>query len=270
MTETQKLELKNILENKEYWTLQEIRILIKEKYLVEYSDQQVRNILRKYKMICSKPYPIDYREPEEAEEILRENLEKAFDEVKQKQIDPKEVAIGFLDESSPQNRANTVRVWSFKKVKIIKNSSRLKTNCAGFYTIKGNDVLKFLNKSKKEDICDLLKEIKEKNQEYKAIIIILDNYKAHKADIVQQTAKDLGIYLVYMPVYSPRLNPIEQIWRMIKKSMSTVFISSSEMAQNIIKNKFFLITNQLNTCRFWLSLFFAPIWNLFLNSSLLL
>jgi hypothetical protein len=49
-----------------------------------------------------------------------------------------------------------------------------------------------------------------------------------------------------------------------------VFISSSEMAQNIIKNKFFLITNQLNTCRFWLSLFFAPIWNLFLNSSLLL
>lgn len=269
MNEIEKLELKNILENKEYWTLQEIRILIKEKYSIEYSDQQVRNILRAYKMICSKPYPIDYREPEEAEEILRENLEKAFDEVKENQIDPKEVAIGFLDESSPQNKANTVRVWSFKKVKIIKNSSRLKTNCAGFYTIKGNDVLKFLSQSKKEDICELLKEIKEKNKEYKAIIIVLDNYKAHKANIVKQTAKELGIYLVYMPVYSPRLNPIEQIWRMIKKVMSIVFISSTEMAQNIIKNHFFLLTNQLNTCRFWLSLFFAPLWNLFLNSSLL-
>ena len=207
MNEIQKLELKNILEHKEYWTLQEIRILIKEKYSIEYSTQQVRNILRKYKMICSKPYPIDYREPKEAEEILRKNLEKAFDELKQKQIDPSEVAIGFLDESSPQNKANTVRVWSFKKVKIIKNSSRLKTNCAGFYTIKGNDVLKFLTQSKKEDICELLKEIQEKNKEYKAIIIILDNYKAHKADIVQQTAKELGIYLVYMPPYSPRLNP---------------------------------------------------------------
>jgi len=220
-------------------------------------------------MMCIKPYPIDYREPEEAEKILRENLKEAFEEISQKQIDSKEVAIGFLDESRPQNTANTVRVWSFKKVKITKNSSRLKTNCAAFYTIKGNDVLKFLTKSKKEDICELLKEIKEENKEYKAIIIVLDNYKAHKANIVQQTAKDLGIYLVYMPVYSPRLNPIEQIWRRIKKVMSTVFISCSEMAQNLIKSNFFLFSSQLNTCRSWISLFFTPLWNLFFFSSLL-
>ena len=31
-----------------------------------------------------------------------------------------EIAIGFIDESSPQNTANTVRVWSFDKPHIKK------------------------------------------------------------------------------------------------------------------------------------------------------
>lgn len=221
-------------------------------------------------MMCSKPYPIDYRMPDDAEEILEKHLKEVFEELQQKQVAPQDIAIGFLDESSPQNRANTVRVWSFKKVKIKKNSSHLKTNCAGFYTIKGNDVLMHLPSSKTANICDLLKEIKEKNQNYKAIVIILDNYKAHHSIQVQALAKQLGIYFVFLPPYSPTLNPIEQIWRMIKKVFSTIFITSSEMAQDIIQKHFFLFVNQLNTCRYWLSLFFNPIWNWFLNSSLLL
>src|SRR5512134_1416639 len=64
---------------------------------------------------------------------------------------PKDIALGFLDESSPQNRANTVRVWSFEKSpKVIKNTTHFKSNTIGFYAIVGNSVRSFLEDSKKE------------------------------------------------------------------------------------------------------------------------
>jgi transposase len=33
-------------------------------------------------------------------------------------------------------------------------------------------------------------------------------------------AKELGLYLVYLPPYSPDLNPIEFIWKSIKRVLS--------------------------------------------------
>jgi hypothetical protein len=36
--------------------------------------------------------------------------------------------IGFLDEFSPQNTANTQRLWSLTKPVITKNTSRLRAN----------------------------------------------------------------------------------------------------------------------------------------------
>lgn len=242
--------------------------MIKEKYNKEYSNKQIGKILREYKMILSKPYPIDYRQPEEAEEILEERLVKAFEEIKNKAIKQEEIAIGFLDEASPQNKANTVRVWSFGKIEIKKNTTHLKTNCAAFYTIKGNDYIKFMLKSKKENICELLQEIKDKNKEYKAIIIILDNYKPYKCQEVKDLAQSLGIYLVYLPPYSPNYNPIEQIWRRIKRVLSTIFVDCIDTAKKAIQESFSNFSSQLNTSRNWISRFFNPIFNNFYNSHL--
>ncbi|MFQ6063540.1 MAG: transposase [Methanosarcinales archaeon] len=33
-------------------------------------------------------------------------------------------------------------------------------------------------------------------------------------------AKELGIYLIFLPPYSPDLNPIEYIWKSIKRMLS--------------------------------------------------
>ncbi|MDR6223032.1 hypothetical protein J2750_001494 [Methanococcoides alaskense] len=70
--------------------------------------------------------------------------------------------MGFLDESSPQTTANTQRLWSFNKPKISKNTTRIKVNAFGFYSINGNSVIDFKEHSKKEDVCEFLKDIKGK------------------------------------------------------------------------------------------------------------
>ena len=71
LTNEQIKELKTLLENKDYWTTREVLELIKEKYGVKYSQKQIGVILHSFNMYHSKPYTLDYRRPENAEEILK-------------------------------------------------------------------------------------------------------------------------------------------------------------------------------------------------------
>jgi transposase len=71
LNEAQRQELVLILEDKEYWTLREVRILIKERFGVEYSEMQVWRILKSLNMHHAKPYVLDKRRPVDAEAILK-------------------------------------------------------------------------------------------------------------------------------------------------------------------------------------------------------
>jgi hypothetical protein len=97
-------------------------------------ESSKKNLERKTKdENFSKPYPKDYRRPKEAEEILAGNLEIVMRLLKERGLKEEEIAIGFLDETSPQLTANTVRVWSFGKPEILKNTERIRSNTIGFY-----------------------------------------------------------------------------------------------------------------------------------------
>lgn len=47
-------------------------------------------------------------------------------------------------------------------------------------------------------------------------IVIADNLSAHKAAGVQEAIAATGARLLYLPPYSPDLNPIERCWSKIK------------------------------------------------------
>jgi len=97
--------------------------------------------------------------------------------------------IGFLDESSPQTTANTQRLWSFTKPTICKNTTKLRANSFGFYALNGNSVINFKEHSRKEDVCEFLAEIRSKNPT-KNIILILDNFRSHRANFTMDFAED--------------------------------------------------------------------------------
>jgi len=71
LMEEQKKELKLLLKERDDWNTNEVRNLINEKFGVKYSLKQVRIILRKFGMKYGKPYPRDYRRPDNAEELLK-------------------------------------------------------------------------------------------------------------------------------------------------------------------------------------------------------
>ena len=48
-------------------------------------------------------------------------------------------------------------------------------------------------------------------------IVIMDNLSAHKAPDVARLIKERGADLLYLPAYSPDLNPIEKMWSKVKQ-----------------------------------------------------
>ena len=83
------------------------------------------------------------------------------------------------------------------------------------------------------EICDLLRKVA---LEYagKPIYIILDNASYQKALIVQELAEKLGIFLVYIPSYSPNLNLIERFWKFAKNKLRTKYYDDFVLFQETI------------------------------------
>jgi transposase len=249
-------KLRAELKKKDYWTTHDVKTELLEKFGVDLSEDQVRRILRdKMKMLFSKPYPIDYRRPIDAEIILENQLELTFSLLKEKGVSEEEIAIGFLDETRPQNTANTVRVWSFEKVRAIKNTTKFDANTIGFYAIIGNSVKDFIPDSKAVSIAHFLENIKSANNDYKATIIVIDNFASHRSVLVKEKAKELGLYLVFLPPYSPDLNPIEFIWKSIKRVLSITTVRDLCDMKNIISNSWDKFSSSLSYSRAWIGKF---------------
>ena len=48
-------------------------------------------------------------------------------------------------------------------------------------------------------------------------VVILDNATFHKSQELQMIAKNHNVELLYLPPYSPELNPIEKLWANLKR-----------------------------------------------------
>ena len=47
-------------------------------------------------------------------------------------------------------------------------------------------------------------------------VVILDNLGSHKGKAVRQAIRNAGAHLIFLPKYSPDLNPIEQVFAKLK------------------------------------------------------
>ncbi len=94
----------------------------------------------------------------------------------------------------------------------------------------------------------------------KRICLILDNYSVHKSAFIKKIAEILNIRLIYLPPYSPQLNPIEQLWRKMKRIIRKKYLYSEEYLKELTEKTFYkcLLNNKL--CDLWLETFITKVW----------
>ncbi len=167
--------------------------------------------------------------------------------------------IGLGDESCQHTNVNTSRIWSFGKPRVKKNTTKSeKVNSIGFYALNGNSVYKSKDSNKKEDVARFLYEIRKENPE-KTIILIWDNARTHWSRLVRATAQLLNIILVFLPPYSPDLNPIEFIWKSIKKELSSMFLMCREEVRDSVEQMFYKFSSSLSFAKSWMRKFLKPL-----------
>ena len=145
-------------------------------------------------------------------------------------------------------------MWSFKKPVIIKNTTKFRANTFGFYAFNGYGVVNMYPNSKQESAMDFLREIRYRNP-FNHIVMILDNFTAHRTENVAITAEILDNELIFLPPYSPQLNPIELIWKSIKKVISRTFVKNQEMMVETVETNFIELSKRKTFCRSWIEMF---------------
>lgn len=127
--------------------------------------------------------------------------------------------------------------------------------------LNGTNVITFPKHTRCDDFCEFLLEVRRHNPLNK-ICLILDNFATHKAKRVHEKAIDLNIKLIFLPPYCPDLNPIEFIWKSLKRFISiSAFENTFELISNIDHQFKIMAVNLSFACR-WIEKFLVDKLNL--------
>jgi len=73
-------------------------------------------------------------------------------------------------------------------------------------------------------------------------VVVLDNLSAHKVTGVEELIVACGAQLLYLPPYSPDLNPIEQAWSKFKQFLRTAKARTAEALEQAVTEALKTIT----------------------------
>lgn len=248
-------KLKAILQEEHcFWTLQQIARVLAERFCIHYSPRHLRRILKQLGMYHYKPQPVDYRRDQQAAQRLQHRLQATFDALQLQGIPIEQIAIGWADETGNYLQANTARMWSFhRKAKRKVNTEKVKQNTFGFYALQGTSMALEIATSSQEEMLRVLPLIRQAHADYQAIVLLWDNLPAHHAKNVERLARNHQIYLVHNLPYAPDLNPIERIWKQLKRTISQKgWILNKEVLRQLVDRTFHQLAGKLDWAAKWI------------------
>lgn len=67
-------------------------------------------------------------------------------------------------------------------------------------------------------VCELLEKLHQRYRDL-PIVLVMDNARYQKCQLVLEKAQNLNIQIIFLPPYSPNLNLIERLWKFVKKEV---------------------------------------------------
>ena len=184
---------------------------------IKRSPTQVRAFLKRTGLRCLKVGYVPGKSVEEGkiEEVKKYRVEKLEPLLEEAIRGDK--AVFFVDAAHFVHRAYLGFLWCFTRTFICSPSGRKRFNVLGAINAVTKEIITVTNETyiNSESICQLLFKLANLGLDI-PIILILDNAKYQKCQLVQDYAKQLDIQLCYLPSYSPQLNLIERFWKFIR------------------------------------------------------
>ena len=198
------------LESKVYLTTKSIIFYVSKEFGVIYTVGGMTRLLHKLGFSYKKPKGV----PGKAKTEEQEAFVKEYNRVKKRSL------VYFADSTHPMLNPILSSGWirKGKEFDIKTNSGRQRVNINGAIELNTlNVVSRSCKKVNGRSMCDLLRAIRLRHPKARRICLIMDNAPYNKSNRLRDLAKELGIKILYLPPYSPNLNPIERLWKFMKK-----------------------------------------------------
>ena len=129
--------------------------------------------------------------------------------------------IYFMDAVHPTQATKMSCGWIKKGTNKLINTtgSRTRLNIIGALSLSDISSTKsaMYDTINSENVCRFFFKLRENDDLNKPIHLILDGAGYHRSQLVKDIAQVLNIQLHYLPPYSPNLNPIERLWKVMNE-----------------------------------------------------
>ena len=209
-------QLKSYVKEKPPTSALEVAIFIKRQFKVEYTTSGVVSLLHRLGFIYKKPKLIPGKANAQQQEKFIEELQQIEAELK-----PTDEII-YMDGVHPQHNSKPAYGWFEKGVEttLKANSGRKRININGALNIDNLDVIINVKDSvNAQSTIELFKKLELQYPHADRIVIVCDNARYYKSQLVSEYLEHSKIELKFLPPYSPNLNLIERLWRFMNKKI---------------------------------------------------
>lgn len=214
LNEFEEQQLNDDLEARIFLTTKEVIFHILEKYDVLFSISGCNNLLHRLGFSFKKPKGV----PGKAKIEAQEDFIKKYNELKNENA-----KIYFGDATHPLHNTVLASGWikKGKEKEVFTNSGRNRVNIYGAVSISNEVevVTRSYETINSFSVCNFLNVLRAKNPGDEKLYFILDQGPSNTSLQVRDYAVMLNIEIVYLPAYSPNLNPIERLWKYFKKNV---------------------------------------------------
>lgn len=220
-----------------YHHAHQIVAYVKEEFDIHYTVSGMNKWLHYNGFSYKKPKDI----PRKIDEQKQHDFIHHYDALKETTSDP----ILFLDAVHPTQATKISYGWIRKGENraIVTTGSRSRMNLIGALALDdiGNTVIEHYDRINSESIVRFFWWLKKEGHYplEQNVHIVLDGAGYHRTELVPNAAKVLNIELHYLPPYSPNLNPIERLWKVMNEQVrNNVYFANKREFEATIKRFF--------------------------------
>ena len=217
-------QYRQLLENPEvagqaHWTARKFHGYVRQVHQCEASYSTLVRVIHELGFCLKVPQPW----PDRQDETLREEFRQRM----RQWMADEQVDLWFMDEMGVEGDPRPRRRWAVKgsKPRVTKNGDHLRMNVTGMVCPRTGLFygLEFSHSDTEVFRCFLQQANKDLTFERPRNLLICDNASWHKSK-----STDWGSFEpIFLPPYSPDLNPIERLWLILKAEWFTDFVAKT-------------------------------------------